>query len=132
MADEVLEDGEDVLAVANDALKQRAQVRLALAFAVPFRHDGRRHGDIAPQLLCGMPAEKQAVKKGRLALRELEILHRFVERIGQSRHGEKCSLQISASASRLHAPKKKYKIPNKSHISCDEWNETCRRLRNPL
>jgi hypothetical protein len=103
--DEVLENGEHVLPVAEHTLEQRAQVRLALAFAVPFGHHRRRNGDIAPQLLGRMAAQKQTVEKGCLALWELEILQHFVERIGQSRHSEKCSLQISATASRVLAPK---------------------------
>lgn len=132
MADEVFENGEDALPVADHALEQRAQVRLALAFAVPFGHHRRGNGDIAPQLLGRMSAQKQAVEKGCLTLRELEILQRFVERIGQSRHSEKCSLQISTTASRVLAPKKKYKKPNKKRIFCGEWNETCLLAQPPV
>ena len=47
--DEVFEDGQDVPAVLDDTIEHRAEMRLALAFAVPFGEHGRGDGNVPPK-----------------------------------------------------------------------------------
>ena len=63
MADEIFKDGENVLAVADDALEQRTQLGLPPSFAVPFRQHRCGHLDIPPQFLRRMAAQKQPVER---------------------------------------------------------------------
>lgn len=92
MSDEVFENCQDVLTVADDPFKQRAQLRLPPRLAVPFRQDGCRNLYIPAQLLGGVAAQKQAIEKCCFALRELKVLQGVFRRraghrrVGQSRH----------------------------------------------
>jgi len=99
VAEQIFENCEDVLAVLNDAFQHRTKLGLALGFAVPFGEDCGRDANIAAEFIGGVAAEKKAVEKRGFALRELEVLQSFVERIGRGRHGRNRSLQISMSAS---------------------------------
>ena len=45
--DEVLEDGKHVLPIADDALQQRAQLRIPPRFPIPFGQHRRRNLDSA-------------------------------------------------------------------------------------
>jgi hypothetical protein len=103
VADQVFENGEYVTPVFHHAFKNGTELRLALCLAVPLGENGGWDADIAAQFIGGMAAEKQAVEKCGFALRELEVLQSFVERAGDSGHGRKRSLQISAMASRPSA-----------------------------
>jgi hypothetical protein len=76
--DQIFENCEDVPAIAHDLFEEGAQRRLVLGFAVPLGQDRCRHLDIAPQLLSRVPAQEEAVEKGRLSLRELEILQPLI------------------------------------------------------
>ena len=74
---EGIEDGQDVTAVIHHALKNITKLRVAFCLAVPFGKDHCRHFDVSPQLVRGMTAQEQAVEKGSLTLREVEIVHDF-------------------------------------------------------
>jgi hypothetical protein len=71
---QVLKDGKHVLAIFDDALKHRPQLRLLLRFFVPLRKNRRWDGNIPPQLVGRVAAHEQAVKKRGFALRELKFL----------------------------------------------------------
>jgi hypothetical protein len=86
VANQIFENGEDMLAIAHDAFQQGTQRRLALRFAVPFGEHRCGHGNVAPKFLGGMTAQEQPIKKRRLSLRELEVLQWVVERAGHGRH----------------------------------------------
>src|SRR5882757_4114044 len=72
-----IEDGQDVTAVIHHARKNVTKLRVAFCLAVPFGKDHRGHFDVSPQLVRGMTAQEQAVEKGGLTLREVEIVHDF-------------------------------------------------------
>jgi hypothetical protein len=76
-ADERFKDGQDMPPVLHHALENVAQAGLALRFAVPLQEYGGWYLDIATKLLCGMTAQEEAVEKGRLTLREVELLSGF-------------------------------------------------------
>ena len=99
VAEQIFENCEDVLAVLNDAFQDRTKLGLALGFAVPFSEHCGRDANVAAEFISRVAAEKKTVEKGGFALRELEVLQSFVERIGRGRHGRNRSLQISMSAS---------------------------------
>src|SRR5208282_1769867 len=101
VAHEIFEDGQNVAAIVDDSLEQRAQLRFAFALAVPLRQNCRRNLDVPPQFVRRVPAKKQAIKERGFTLRELKFLQGVVERAWQSRHGRKCSLQIFVRASRV-------------------------------
>jgi hypothetical protein len=105
VAEKIFENGEDVLAILNHAFQDGAKLRLALGFAIPLREDSGGYANVAAQFVGGVTAQKEAVEKCGFALRELEVLQTFVERIGHSRHGRNRSLQISMSASSSAAAK---------------------------
>jgi len=87
--DQILENSEHMPAIFNDAFKHRPKVRLALTLAVPLGQNRRRNGNVPPQLLRIVAAQEKAVKKCSFTLRELKILHDFVERIGLRCHSRK-------------------------------------------
>jgi hypothetical protein len=99
VAEQIFENCEDVLAVLNDAFQHRTKLGLAFGFAVPFSEHCGRDANVAAEFIGRVATEKKTVKKRGFALRELEVLQRFVERIGRGRHGRNRSLQISMSAS---------------------------------
>ena len=72
-----IEDGQDVAAVIHHARKNIAKLRVAFCLAVPFGQDDCGHFDVLPQLVRGMAAQEQAIEKGGLTLREVEIVHDF-------------------------------------------------------
>lgn len=87
--DQILENGKYMPPVFNDALEQRAKVRLALAFAIPLGEDGRGNSNVAAQFFGVVSAQEKPVKKRGLALRELEILRHLIERIWLRSHSRK-------------------------------------------
>lgn len=99
VAEQIFENGEDVLAVLDDAFQNRTKLGLALGFAIPLGEHGGGYANIAAQFVGGMAAKEKAIEKRGFALRELEVLQSLVERVGGSRHGRNRSLQISMSAS---------------------------------
>jgi len=95
-----IEEREHVAPVIDYARKNIPELRVALRLAVPFRKDRRGHFDVSPQLLCGVTAQEQPVEKGRLTLREVQIVYDFGgNELWHGGHGERCSLQKSVSAS---------------------------------
>jgi hypothetical protein len=99
VAEQIFENGEDVLAILNYAFQNGAKLGLALGFAIPLGENGGGYANVAAEFIGGMASQKEAVEKCGFALRELEVLQSFVERVGHSRHGRNRSLQISMSAS---------------------------------
>jgi hypothetical protein len=99
VAEQIFENCEDVLAVLDDAFQNRTKLGLALGFAIPFSEHRGWHANVAAEFIGGVAAEKKAVEKSGFALRKLEVLQSFVERVGYGRHGRNRSLQISTSAS---------------------------------
>ena len=67
----------DVTAVVHHARKNISKLRIPFRLAVPLSKDRRGHFDISPQLLRRIAAQEQAVEKGGLTLREVEIVHDF-------------------------------------------------------
>ena len=99
VAEEIFENGEDVLAILDDAFQNGAKLGLALGFAIPFGKHRGGDANVAAQFVGGMATKEKAVEKRGFALRELEVLQDLVERVGRSSHGRNRSLQISMSAS---------------------------------
>jgi hypothetical protein len=95
---EDIKNGEDVAAVIEHARENVAERRIAFRFAVPLDQNRRRNFDVASQFLRGMPAQEQAVEKRGLALREIEVVPRFVVRSGGRHNGR--------IGDRLHKTKK--------------------------
>jgi len=62
-----------VTPILNDAEENIPELRLALRLSMPLGEDCRRHFDISPKLLHGMPAEKQSIEKSGLPLWKLEF-----------------------------------------------------------
>lgn len=58
VADQVFENGQNVLAILHDALEHRPQLGFADRFAVPFREDRWRHLYILPQFFRRMSAQE--------------------------------------------------------------------------
>ena len=87
--DEILKDCQHVPPVVDDALEHGAEVRLALTFPVPFGEHGCWDGNIPPELVRFVTSQEKPVEKGSLALRELEILQDFFDRIGLRGHIER-------------------------------------------
>src|SRR2546422_2532812 len=63
VADQGLENGQDVAAVLDYPLEHAAQARLALRFAVPFGKNSGRDLDVAAQLFRRVAAQKQPIEK---------------------------------------------------------------------
>lgn len=89
VADQGVKDGEDMAAIVDDALEERTKKRLVNGFAIPFCESGGGDGNVATQLIGGMAAEKEAVKKRGFTLRELEVLQNVFDRVGLRRHRRK-------------------------------------------
>ncbi len=95
-----VEDGEDMTAVIHHTRKNVSKLWIAFRFPVPFGKNDGGHFNISPQLLSRITAQEQAVEKGCLTLREVKIMHDFGgNELWHRGHGERCSLQKSASAS---------------------------------
>jgi hypothetical protein len=77
-----------VAPILDHPFEQRAQPRFPHRFPIPFRKHRCRDSDISAKLIRRMAAQKQAIKEGRLALRELKILQRVFYRVWQGRHIE--------------------------------------------
>lgn len=87
--DEGIKDSKDVAAIVNHAGEDVAELGVALGFAMPFGKNHAGDFDVAPQLVCGMATQEQAVEKGGFALREVEIQQHIVgNRLCRSGHGE--------------------------------------------
>src|SRR5260370_4031857 len=95
-----IKDGQDVPSVINHASKNIAKLRIPFRLALPLRQDHRGHFYVPPQLVRGMAAQEQAVQKGPLALREVEIMHDFGRNeLWHRHHGEPCTLLKTRPAS---------------------------------
>jgi hypothetical protein len=66
-----------MLPVSHDAFQQGTQLRFSPSFAIPFCQHRDGNFDVSPKLIGRMAPQKETVEKGRLALRELKVLHRF-------------------------------------------------------
>src|SRR5260370_35531680 len=62
--------------------KDITQRRLALGLAMPFQQNRLWNFNVAAEFLCGMPAQEQAVEKGRLPLREVKVVLGVVGNVG--------------------------------------------------
>jgi hypothetical protein len=78
VADEILEDREDVPTVAYDAFEKGAECWFLARFTVPFCEHCGRHLYVAPQLFRGVASQEEPIEKGSLSLRELEVLQLLV------------------------------------------------------
>src|SRR2546426_4823500 len=89
VADQGLENGQDVPAVLDYPLEHAAQARLALRFAVPLGKNSGRDLDVAAQLFRRVAAQEQPVEKGRLALRKLEVALAIIRGCGNRKHSQR-------------------------------------------
>jgi len=113
VADQVFKYGEQVAAVVDNTFEQAAQMGLPLGFPVPLGQHRCGHRDIPAELVGRMPAQKKAVKKGRFALRELEVLQSFVERIGLCGHCRKPQFtDFGAAVKSTGRVKRNSQVPN--------------------
>jgi hypothetical protein len=95
-----IEDGQHMAPIVDHAGKNIAEMRVALAFAVPLGEDGAGDFNVAAQLVGGMAAQEESIKKGGFALREFQILQDVHGNgLWNSRHREKRSLPKSFAAS---------------------------------
>src|SRR5712692_1083225 len=72
--DQGFENGEYVAAVFDHAAEDIPQAGFPLGLAIPFGDHCRRNFNVPAELLHGMAAEKQAVEKGGLTLRVVEVV----------------------------------------------------------
>ncbi len=72
--DERIEDGQNMAPIIHHARENVAQIGVALCLAMPFGQDRCRNFDVPSQLIRGVAAQEQAVKKRSLTLREVEIV----------------------------------------------------------
>ena len=77
MVNQGVENGKNVPAEFDDPLEDNAQSRLARSLTIPLGEDRRRNLNIPAKLVGGMSAQKEAVEKCSLALREFKIPPRF-------------------------------------------------------
>lgn len=75
--DERIENGQDVAAVIDHPGENVSQVWIAFCLAMPFGQYGGWNFDVPAQLIRGVAAKEQAVKKRRLTLRKVEIVDDF-------------------------------------------------------
>ena len=101
VVDQRIENSEDVAAIFDDALKHGAKLRLASGFAIPLSKSGCGDRDIAAELLGRVSAEKEAVKEGSFALRELEVPEAIVEGLRLRGHERNRSLRVFKPTSRV-------------------------------
>jgi hypothetical protein len=109
VADQIFEDREDMLAVADDALEDGTKFGLLDGFLVPLRENASGNLDVFSKFFRGMSTKKQAVEKRGFALREIEVLQSVFGsgyRVGARCHVRNRSLQIFVFASRLPGAKK--------------------------
>jgi hypothetical protein len=84
-----IKDSQDMAAVLHHAGKDVAELRLAFRILMPFRKDRRRDFNVVSQLLRGMPAQEQSIKKGRFSLWKVEIRNEVSrQHWSDGRHGE--------------------------------------------
>jgi hypothetical protein len=114
VADQIFENGEDVLAILHDFFKDGPQLGSADGFLVPFGQDGGGDLDIAAQFFGGVAAQKEAVEKSGFALGELKIQQRLFDRVGDGGHDRNRSLPISLLRSSVHGAKNVYKMPKRA------------------
>src|SRR5271155_1141618 len=67
--DQLIEDGEHLLAVLINALQRIPEAQLVAARVAPLHQQRLRHVDIASQRVGGVAAQKEPVEHGRLSLR---------------------------------------------------------------
>lgn len=86
--------------VFDHAEENVPQLRLPFGLTMPFGKNRRRDLDVAAKLFGRVAAQKEPVKKGRLPLRELEVLGDFNRNeLCHRGHKGKCSLPKSVSTS---------------------------------
>jgi hypothetical protein len=104
--DQGLKDGEHVTAVFDQAREDIAKGRLAFGLAMPFEEHRLRNFNIAAEFFGRVPAQEQAVKEGRLPLREVEIVQRFLSHVGCGWDGRVCvSLHLHLETEKAVYPK---------------------------
>jgi hypothetical protein len=77
-------------AVFDQAREHIAKGRLAFGLAMPFEEHRLRNFNIAAEFFGRVPAQKQAVKEGRLPLREVEIVLGLLSQVGCGWDGRVC------------------------------------------
>jgi hypothetical protein len=111
VADQIFENGEDVLSILHDFFKDGPQLGSADGFLVPFGENRGGDLDIAAQFFGGMAAQKKAVEKSGFTLRELKVEQRLFDRVGDGGHDRNRSLPISLLRSSVHGAKNAYEMP---------------------
>src|SRR5947209_17634933 len=89
VADQGLENGQDMPAVLDYPLEHAAQARLALRFAVPFGKNSGRDLDVAEQLCRKVAEQKQPTEKSCPALRKHEFPLATVRGYGNRKHSQR-------------------------------------------
>src|SRR5260370_7636501 len=72
-----IEDGQDVTPVIHHTCKNIAKLRVALCLAVPLGEHRRGDFNVLTQLVGGMAAQKETIKKSRLPFRKVSTLPDF-------------------------------------------------------
>src|SRR6202453_5060785 len=106
-----------MLAVLHDPFQHRPKLRSAHGFLVPFRQNYRGNLDVLAQFLSRMAAEKEALEKGRLALRVFKFLQRVFDRVCQRRHNGKS--QFTDFNAAVKSPRRE--IANKYLSAFHHW-----------
>src|ERR1700734_2474876 len=117
-----------MLAVLHDPFQHRPKLWSAHGFLVPFRQNYRGNLDVLAQFLSRMPAEKEAIEKGRLALRVFEFLQRVFDRVCQRRHNGKP--QFTDFNAAVKSPRRE--IANKLLYAFQHWTVDVERKLLPV
>src|SRR3984893_5623706 len=88
--DQSLKDREHMTAVFDQAREDIAKGRLAFGLAMPFEEHRLGNFNVAAEFFGRVPAQEQAVKEGRLPLREVEIVLRLLSHVGCGWDGRVC------------------------------------------
>src|ERR1700677_1158984 len=117
-----------MLAVLHDPFQHRPKLRSADGFLVPFRQNYRGDVDVLGDFLSRMAGEKEAVEKGRLALRIFEFLQRVFDRVCQRRHNGKP--QFTDFNATVKSPRRE--IANKLLNAFQHWTVVVERKLLPI
>src|SRR3984893_390924 len=104
--DQSLKDGEHMTAVFDQPREDIAKGRLAVGLAMAIEQHRLRNFKIAAEFFGRVPAQEQAVKEGRLPLREVEIVQRLLSHVGRGGNSRVCvSLHLRLQTEREVYPK---------------------------
>jgi hypothetical protein len=88
VADQRIENCEDVAAVINHALEDVLHAGLAFRLAMPAKENVRGNFDVPAKLFSGMSAEEEAVEERGFALGEVELPLEVITENGRCPHSE--------------------------------------------